>query len=438
MPASVDDVLQSCQRPVARRRWWGDRRGGGRRGHRRCAGEPPAPLEYPCWSSGSVGPGSVVPEECVGEEQELAHEGGDGEFLGLTGVDHGLVFSGHLRVEAGCDECWHVESLPEHGASAPDGRAATPGCGLAGHGGQTGEAGGLLAAQGTEFGHLDHQGDGGEGGDAGNARQDGRPSGEVVLRSEMVLDGGLDGRDVPLDLREFEAQQAPDEGGSGDREPVPGRRAVLDQGLARPVQFLHSVERAVPEPGRRWLQGDAEAGENGCVDTIGLGQHAGGFREAPRLAWIDLGDRQAVRGQCGFQQAVIGARRLVDEAGDGCLADPADQLGETAGGVRHATGGAVRQAVDVQMILGDIDPNGKLGHLFRVPCLSSGSGHPGIRSGLKEKTGRPISSPVLTDLHMPGPTPPPAVRGLSPLEVHLPPMDRDRHKTSILRPDGRR
>lgn len=51
-------------------------------------------------------------EEGVGEDEELAHDGGESEFCRLTAFDERHVFGLQVWVEARRDEGWHVEGLP--------------------------------------------------------------------------------------------------------------------------------------------------------------------------------------------------------------------------------------------------------------------------------------------------------------------------------------
>ena len=59
-------------------------------------------------------------QECVGEDDELSHDGCDGDFGRLSGGDEGLILGFYVGVEADGDQCGHVEGLPEMGASGAD------------------------------------------------------------------------------------------------------------------------------------------------------------------------------------------------------------------------------------------------------------------------------------------------------------------------------
>jgi len=109
--------------------------------------------------------------------------------------------------------------------------------------------------------------------------------------------------------------------------------------------------------------------------------------EAPRLARVHLGERQAGAGKNTLDAAVIGTGRLVDHARHLALAQPGEQGTVAAPVIGEAPRRPVRPAADVEMVLGDVHADGKLHRLFPVPCLSFGPQCPGIRSGLEEKTG---------------------------------------------------
>ena len=88
------------------------------------------PLEYPCWSRKRWCPFTAVSEQCVGEEEELSHDGGDGDFGGFASRFELLVFCLEFGIEAHCDERGHIERLSDIGSSAADEGATGPLSGL--------------------------------------------------------------------------------------------------------------------------------------------------------------------------------------------------------------------------------------------------------------------------------------------------------------------
>ena len=150
---------------------------------------------------------------------------------------------------------------------------------------------------------------------------------------------------------------------------------------------------------RRWR------GRSG-IDPIGLGQPAGRFGEASGLARVDLGERQTSRRQGAFEAPVIGAGRLEDDAADRQLANPVDQGPVPGPLVAEPLCGPVRPAMRLKMVLRDVDADGSLRHLFRIPRLSCEPSGSGIRSGPEEKDGGdPTLARPSYGLGFPDPTP---------------------------------
>jgi hypothetical protein len=55
---------------------------------------------YLSWSRGDFGPYSVIPDKSVGEDQELAHDRGDGELGRLSCTEAGAIGFRELQVVA--------------------------------------------------------------------------------------------------------------------------------------------------------------------------------------------------------------------------------------------------------------------------------------------------------------------------------------------------
>lgn len=72
------------------------------------------------WSSGFWRPAPVFSEQDVCKDSELAHDGGDGDLGRLSAGNEGLILGFHVRIESDCDQCWHIECLPQVSASGAD------------------------------------------------------------------------------------------------------------------------------------------------------------------------------------------------------------------------------------------------------------------------------------------------------------------------------
>ena len=61
-----------------------------------------------------------IPKHTIEYGDHFAHDGGEANLGRFTGGEEGVIFGLHVRVEADCDEGWHVEGLAEVSASGAD------------------------------------------------------------------------------------------------------------------------------------------------------------------------------------------------------------------------------------------------------------------------------------------------------------------------------
>ena len=71
-----------------------------------------AATEYPCSSRRCWHPFALISDQRVGADEELSHDGGEGELYGLAAAAEGLVAGLEVRVEADGDKGRHVLSFP--------------------------------------------------------------------------------------------------------------------------------------------------------------------------------------------------------------------------------------------------------------------------------------------------------------------------------------
>lgn len=145
-------------------------------------------------------PASICFEQCVCGDDELSHDGGDGDLGGFSCCDELLVFGFQVRVVARCDEGRHVESLPDIAASAAYEALAFPLPGLARDGSEAGERCGLLVLEGAKLGHRGDDLIGGQRSHAGDAGEDLVPTGECGIGGDQVGNLGVERFDMPIDL----------------------------------------------------------------------------------------------------------------------------------------------------------------------------------------------------------------------------------------------
>ena len=131
--------------------------------------------------------------------------------------------------------------------------------------------------------------------------------------------------------------------------------AIFDEGVARVDQFFHLVEGVADDGTRLEFERGAHAGEHGGVASIGLGELADSLSEAAGLARIDLDSRHSGLGQSAFEQAMIGARGLEDDARRRPRSEPFDQSPNAFDVIGEAVDFAGGVESDVEKIFGDVD-----------------------------------------------------------------------------------
>jgi hypothetical protein len=98
----------------------------------------------------------------VGEDDELSHEGREGEFLGFAASEETEVKRSEGRVVARGDERGHVKDRADLGAAAEDVAVTAELTAVVVKGSDTREGGSVGLGEGTEFRHQRDEGGGGE------------------------------------------------------------------------------------------------------------------------------------------------------------------------------------------------------------------------------------------------------------------------------------
>ena len=131
--------------------------------------------------------------------------------------------------------------------------------------------------------------------------------------------------------------------------------AVLDERPPGGDELGQLVQqRALRRAGFR-LQQRAQAGEQGGIDPVGLGEPAGRLGKAAGLARIDLGEGQPCRTERALEAPVIGAGGLEHDALDGLAREPAEQRLVPGRVVGDPSRRAARMQVDVEVVFCDVD-----------------------------------------------------------------------------------
>lgn len=305
-------------------------------------------------------------EEAIEVDEELTHDGDEGDFLGLSGSDELLVEGCQNGVVTGRAEGGHVEGLADAGPAAVDGTFAAHGAAVAVERGEAGEAGGLVAVEVTELRHGGEEDDGGVLTDAFDFAQDEdrglerRAGGDGCPQEAIELFNlGLKGANAALD------DWGEGFGGLGvlglhflATEFVKEVTAVFDEG----VEFF---DLGIELEGGGGAMGGTEVGEDGGVNGVGFGKVATGAGVAADLAGIEAGAGDLVDLEPleeGFIVAASGLENEVQGAGGvgagGVLVEKTEEGGEAGWGVGELFGklekvGLMR--VELELGFGDVD-----------------------------------------------------------------------------------
>ena len=340
------------------------------------------------------GPCAVVADEGVGEDEELSHDGGEGELEGLSLGAEPVVGGLEVGIASDGGESGHVDGAAQGGAPAADPGLSLPAPGLAGDRRSAGEAAGLARVEGADLGHLGEDGGGGDPAEPGDADEDGGLSGEVGLGGDERGHGGVDLGDGALGGAGGAGGLAAQERQLGGAGTVLGGELIGLHGDAGAVEL---VELGL-DLGRRGLgfgrEQRAHAGEHGGVDAVGLGEDAGRLGEAAGAGRVEAGEGEACPLHRPLERAVVAAGRLEDDAAD-VGSDPGEQRAVAPGVVGEAPGLCAWPAAGVEVRFRDVDADGRVAHLFRCPMLVMRALRSGFRSGLGKDGGRSNTIPAL-------------------------------------------
>ncbi len=156
-------------------------------------------------------PRPVLSKERVGENDELAHDRGEGDLWLFTGGDETAVEQFERWVEAGRGDGGHVQGFAHISASTSDVTRAIVFTTVAGDRREARDHGGLLGRQGADLVQSDDQCDRGDRSDTGNRGENIKTPGEDGIAGDQALDLDIEVGDRYLDGLElaFELQDQP-------------------------------------------------------------------------------------------------------------------------------------------------------------------------------------------------------------------------------------
>ena len=114
-------------------------------------------------------PWFVVFEECVEDDEQFAHAGGDDDLEGLSGLFESVGEFFDDGVVAFGGECGHVEGATDGGPSSPGGAFSLESSAVSVGGGESDEGSDFLPVELSEFGQFGEQDGGGASGDPRDA-----------------------------------------------------------------------------------------------------------------------------------------------------------------------------------------------------------------------------------------------------------------------------
>src|ERR1700733_12896331 len=281
-------------------------------------------------------------EDMIHQDNEFTHDGGKRDFGGFASGAKALVKLFELAIASGGDESRHVEGASYRSAAATDGAEPLPTAALTSKRSQSGQGGGLLAIEGSQFRQFRQDAQGGDGADAGNGFE--------------FLEARMQGCHLPAQLFElvFDLGQIPFE----PADQTLGLAAQAGQGellgllplgddnfhdlLATANQFGELLfERGAGRSGFG-PQGLAIGGEHRRIDLIGFGALATGFGEVAGTGGIEYADGDAGGLECRHDVAFIAtggfANDLAARLGGQKLQESAmarDSIGQVVGTTRQ-------------------------------------------------------------------------------------------------------
>src|SRR5947208_1443217 len=144
--------------------------------------------EHLCWrSSWNWGPFSILCGEAVGEDEELSHDGGDGDLEGFAVGLEALVEAGEIGIGSNRGHGGHVQRLSQMGASAADVSVSFPWAAIAGDRREADKCGDLPAVESAEFAEAGSERGSGHGTDARDRQDDCVSGSEDGIRGDQAI-----------------------------------------------------------------------------------------------------------------------------------------------------------------------------------------------------------------------------------------------------------
>jgi len=272
-------------------------------------------------------------------DEEFAHDGGEGDFVGFTVGAQTLVDGLEDGVAARGTEGRHVERMTHFAAPAADGAGAAERTAVAIERGEAGQGGDFVFGQRPQFRQGGEQGRGGEGADALDCDEPGDLGAQGRGAFHDFGDAGQELFNLAIEMAQMEPQGGQGFGVGGLLEAVFFPGAVLDQLGAAGDEIVEQRHLRLGLRGGRGLHRAAVIGQKKSVDPVGLGQLAAGAGEVTRQPWVDHAHPHARLVQRGDQRLVVRPGGFADDVDRRRAAAQDLHQGSMTGGVIGDGGG---------------------------------------------------------------------------------------------------
>jgi hypothetical protein len=249
----------------------------------------------------------------VGEDDELSHEGGEGEFFGFAASEETEVERFEDRVVAGGDKRGHVKDRADLGTAAEDVALPAELTAVVVKGSEAGEGGGLGIGEGTKFRHQCDEGGGGEQADALDFLEAIDLGEQIGRSSEFCLHERFELGDLFVEEGHGFSDEAEEMfvcKGLGEIVVLSDlgeeMGAVFDQGQQLFLQGIGPEERF-------GLEGLSKVSDQGGIDPVGLGQTVFGARKVADLPGIKVDDGPVDSVRQAQKESFVSAARFTDQ-----------------------------------------------------------------------------------------------------------------------------
>lgn len=273
------------------------------------------------WAPTGFGcPEAVLLEQDVGEDDELPHDGDQGDFVLLSSFAQSPVEGFQRWVEADRHHRGHVHRASRHGAAASHAATALVLAAVAGPRGCAEQSRGGASVEAPQFRHLGDQSGGRGCADAGNRSKDFGAAGKPFIGIDRGEDGRIECHDTGAQGSQLQ-RHLPQ---SGLRFELRGQLAQIGAFIDKAPPGQDEVLELAELLGRRrrdfQLLQAPETRQHRGIDAIRLGQLAEGLGETTGAGRLHQDGFTAVRGQTLVQTAVVATGRFEDHAANAFLA----------------------------------------------------------------------------------------------------------------------